>query len=119
MSGFERHVYRALALVDRSLESEEGMRAVQRQTGGTAPEIVQGLLDKIVALYAASGFVKGLTKDEVHALLVCADKELAELQERYEAGDLGILEEGDIASEIASLESARKKLEELAYTAPK
>lgn len=45
-------VYRALGLVERSLESREAMRAVQQQTGGTAPEMVQSILDGIANLYA-------------------------------------------------------------------
>lgn len=45
------HVYRALALVDVALESRERMIAVGRQTGGNAPELVQGLLDKIAQLW--------------------------------------------------------------------
>lgn len=46
------YVYRALALVDMALESRKGLVAVGRQTGGTAPELVQGLLDKIAQLWA-------------------------------------------------------------------
>lgn len=48
----DAHVHRALALVERSLRSEADMRAVQRETGGNGPELVQGILDGIARLYA-------------------------------------------------------------------
>ena len=44
-------IARALSLVDSSLRSVEGRDAVRRQTGGNAPELVQGLLDQIGALW--------------------------------------------------------------------
>ena len=43
---------KALALVELSLESPEGTRSVQIETGGTAPESVQCILDGIVGLRA-------------------------------------------------------------------
>lgn len=49
------HVHRSLALVERSLKSREGYEAVCLQTGGSAPELVQGILDGIGGLYAALG----------------------------------------------------------------
>lgn len=45
------HVHRALALVEQCLRGEEGAAAVRKQTGGNAPELVQGIIDSIHALY--------------------------------------------------------------------
>lgn len=42
---------KALALVDMTVQSIEGRDAVRRQTGGNAPELVQGLLDNIGAMW--------------------------------------------------------------------
>lgn len=43
-------VTRALALVEMALESEAGAQAVRKQTGGNAPESVQGILDGVCVL---------------------------------------------------------------------
>lgn len=48
--GVPTFVSRALGLVEVALASEIGSEAVRHQTGGTAPELVQGILDGIFAL---------------------------------------------------------------------
>lgn len=44
------YVHRALALVSMAVRSAEGAAAVRKQTGGNAPELVQGILDDVEAL---------------------------------------------------------------------
>lgn len=51
----EAALHRALALVERALESEAQAEAVREQTGGTAPELVQGMLDQVFRLRAELG----------------------------------------------------------------
>ena len=48
-------IARALALVEQSLRSVEGRDAVRKQTGGNAPELVQGILDRIGELWDFAG----------------------------------------------------------------
>ena len=54
------HVHRALALVERALRSKADCDAVNLQTGGSAPELVQGILDGITNLYARPGDTEAL-----------------------------------------------------------
>lgn len=41
---------RALALVDIALDGPEGVEQVRKMTGGNAPELVQGILDRVTVL---------------------------------------------------------------------